>query len=187
MFLNDKQIKKLVEEHNMISPFQDRQVGSTKLTKRVSWGLGSSGYDIRIARGIQPFEQKDTPVLDPLGKMQPITKLPDFSDAIVLEPGQGALGTSMEYFRMPRNVGAICLGKSTYARLFLHVLMTPLEPGWEGNLTLEITNVGHIPVRVYAEQGISQLLFYEIEQPEISYADRRGKYQGQKGITHSKP
>lgn len=175
----DKWIIRTVKEHNMIEPFEDKQVKDT----RVSYGLSSYGYDIRISDEFKIFTNINTTVVDP--KKFDESAFVDFrGDVCIIPPNSFALGRSVEYFRIPRNVVTICLGKSTYARCGIITNVTPFEPEWEGYVTLEISNTTPLPARIYANEGIAQVLFFESDEECLtSYADRKGKYQAQKGIT----
>jgi dCTP deaminase len=175
----DKWIIRTVKEHRMIEPFEDKQVKDT----RVSYGLSSYGYDIRISDEFKIFTNINTTVVDP--KKFDESAFVDFrGDVCIIPPNSFALGRSVEYFRIPRNVVTICLGKSTYARCGIITNVTPFEPEWEGYVTLEISNTTPLPARIYANEGIAQVLFFESDEECLtSYADRKGKYQAQQGIT----
>jgi dCTP deaminase len=176
----DSWIRRLALESGMIEPFVDRQ---TKEGGRISFGLSSYGYDARLAPEFRVFTNVDSAVVDPK----------NFSDRSFVErngpvctipPNSFALARTVEYFRIPRDVLVICLGKSTYARCGIIVNVTPLEPEWEGHVTLEISNTTPLPARVYADEGICQFLFLQGAGPcEVSYADRAGKYMRQRGVT----
>lgn len=176
---SDKWIKKQSLEHDMISPFCDENVGSGV----VSYGLSSYGYDIRVADEFKIFTNIGGTVVDP--KSFDEKNVVDFKGEIcIVPPNSFALARTVEYFKMPRNVLAICLGKSTYARCGIIVNVTPFEPGFEGHITIEISNTTPLPAKIYANEGIAQVLFLEGDEPcEISYADKKGKYQKQTGIT----
>jgi dCTP deaminase len=177
--LPDHWIRRMAVEHGMIEPFVDRQTREGV----ISFGLSSYGYDARLAREFKVFTNVDNALVDPK----------DFSAQSFVErsgphcvvpPNSFALARTVEYFRIPRDVLVICLGKSTYARCGIIVNVTPLEPEWEGHVTLEISNTTPLPARVYAEEGICQFLFLKGEgPPETSYADRGGKYMRQRGVT----
>ncbi len=175
----DHWIRKMALEHRMIEPFVEGQVRNGV----VSYGLSSYGYDIRIADEYKIFTNVNSAVVDP--KHFDTSSFVDFKgDACIIPPNSFALARTVEYFRIPRNTLSICVGKSTYARCGLIVNVTPLEPEWEGYLTLEISNTTPLPARIYSNEGIAQLLFYESDELcEVSYADRKGKYQGQQGVT----
>jgi dCTP deaminase len=174
----------------LVWPFEPKSVRSRILPtfggdseeKIVSYGLSSYGYDIRVAGDFKVFTNVHNPIVDP--KRFDDSSFVDVQGDCIIPPNSFALGTSVEYFRIPRNVITICLGKSTYARCGIIVNVTPFEPEWEGFVTLEISNTTPLPAKIYAGEGIAQVIFFESdEECEISYADRGGKYQGQKGIT----
>ena len=177
--LPDHWIRDMSLNHAMIEPFVEKQTGGG----RISYGLSSYGYDARLAPEFRVFTNVDSAVVDPK----------DFSaqsfverncDVCTIPPNSFALSRTIEYFRIPRDVLVICLGKSTYARCGMIVNVTPLEPEWEGHVTLEISNTTPLPARVYANEGICQFLFLKGDSPpEISYADRAGKYMRQRGVT----
>ncbi len=175
----DKWIRKMAVEHRMIKPFAEKQVSKGV----ISFGLSSYGYDIRIANEFKIFTNINTAIVDP--KSFDVKSLVDFKgDVCIIPPNSFALGRSVEYFKVPRDVMTICVGKSTYARCGIITNVTPLEPEWEGFITLEISNTTPLPARIYANEGIAQILFFESDEIcETSYGDRKGKYQGQKGIT----
>ena len=166
-------------EHGMIEPFEDRQVREGV----VSYGLSSYGYDIRVADEFKVFTNINSTVVDP--KNFDARSFVDMkTDVCIIPPNSFALARTLEYFRIPRNVLTICVGKSTYARCGLIVNVTPFEPEWEGFVTLEISNTTPLPARVYANEGIAQVLFFQSDEPcEVSYADKKGKYQKQQGLT----
>jgi dCTP deaminase len=166
-------------EHGMIEPFEDRQVRQGV----VSYGLSSYGYDIRVADEFKVFTNINSTVVDP--KAFDARSFVDIkADVCIIPPNSFALAKTVEYFRIPRDVLTVCVGKSTYARCGLIVNVTPFEPEWEGYVTLEISNTTPLPAKVYANEGISQVLFFQSdEECEVSYADKKGKYQGQQGLT----
>ena len=165
-------------EKGMIKPFEDRQVRKGG----ISYGLSSYGYDIRIADEFKIFTNINTPIVDPKG-FDPRSFVDVQGEVAVIPPNSFALGRSVEYFKIPRNVLTICVGKSTYARCGIITNVTPFEPEWEGYVTLEISNTTPLPAKIYANEGIAQVLFFESDEAcETSYADRQGKYQGQQGI-----
>jgi dCTP deaminase len=166
-------------EHRMIEPFEDRQVRQGV----VSYGLSSYGYDIRVADEFKVFTNINSTVVDP--KNFDASSFVDFkTDVCIIPPNSFALATTVEYFRIPRDVLTVCVGKSTYARCGLIVNVTPFEPEWEGFVTLEISNTTPLPARVYANEGIAQVLFFQSDEMcEVSYADKKGKYQKQQGLT----
>jgi dCTP deaminase len=167
-------------EHKMIEPFVDGQVR----VGTISYGLSSFGYDIRVADEFRIF----TPATGQLTVVDPKAideraLVPYQGSVCIIPPNSFALARTVEYFRVPRNVLCICVGKSTYARVGIIVNITPFEPEWQGHVTIEISNTTPLPVKVYANEGIAQVLFFEGDEPEVSYADRKGKYQAQTGIT----
>lgn len=175
----DKWIRKMAAGHRMIEPFAEKQVSKGV----ISFGLSSYGYDIRIADEFKIFTNINTAIVDP--KEFDTKSFVDFKgDVCIIPPNSFALGRSVEYFRVPRNIMTICVGKSTYARCGIITNVTPLEPEWEGFITLEVSNTTPLPARIYANEGIAQILFFESDEVcEVSYGDRNGKYQGQQGIT----
>ena len=177
--LVDWEIREYAQKHQMLEPFEE----SLKRDGVISYGLSSMGYDIRVTDEFKIFTNVRQAVVDP--KQFNPDSFVDFKGPIcVIPPNSFALARSIEYFRLPRSVLGICLGKSSYARCGIVVNITPLEPGWEGHLTIEISNTTPLPARIYSHEGIAQVLFFEAGSlPEISYADRKGKYQGQRGIT----
>jgi dCTP deaminase len=164
----------------MIEPFVDHQVREDV----ISYGISSFGYDMRIAGEFRVFTPNAwNSIVDPKELDERALVEYDVDDHLLIPPNSYALGRSVEYFRIPDDVLCIIVGKSTYARSGIIVNVTPLEPGWEGHVTIEIGNATSLPAKVYAEEGIAQVLFLEGASPEISYADKEGKYQGQEGIT----
>ena len=178
----DSWIEKMSREHGMIEPFE----ASQKRDGVISYGVSSYGYDIRVSDEFKIFTNVNNAIVDP--KNFDETSFVDFKgDVCVIPPNSFALGRSVEYFRIPRNVITICLGKSTYARCGIITNVTPFEPEWEGFVTLEISNTSPLPAKIYANEGIAQVLFFESDDsPTTSYADKKGKYQGQTGITTAK-
>jgi len=174
----DRWIRKMAREEGMIEPFEERLVREGV----ISYGLSSFGYDLRAAPEWKVFTNAYGAVVDPKA-FDPQSFVEIEGDAVLIPPNSFALTRSVEYLRMPENVIAIALGKSTYARCGIVANVTPLEPGWEGHVTLEISNTTPLPARVYAGEGIVQILFFEGEKPETTYKSRQGKYQGQRGIT----
>ena len=166
-------------EHRMIEPFEDRQVRDGV----ISYGLSSYGYDIRVAGEFKIFTNINSTVVDP--KNFDARSFVDVkAEVCIIPPNSFALAKTVEYFRIPRDVLTICVGKSTYARCGLIVNVTPFEPEWEGFVTLEISNTTPLPARVYANEGIAQVLFFQSDETcEVSYADKKGKYQKQQGLT----
>ena len=175
----DTWIRTMAKERAMISPFVENQ----KRDRVISYGVSSYGYDARVADEFKIFTNVDSAIVDPK----------DFADhgfvdrktdVCVIPPNSFALARTVEYFKIPRDVLVICLGKSTYARCGIIVNVTPLEPEWEGHVTLEFSNTTTLPARIYANEGAAQFIFLKADSPcEVSYADRKGKYQGQRGVT----
>lgn len=175
----DHWIRRMALEHGMIEPFVDRQ----ERAGVVSYGLSSYGYDARLADEFRIFTNVESAVVDPKN-FSPKSFVEKKTDVCTIPPNSFALARTIEYFRIPRDVIVICLGKSTYARCGIIVNVTPLEPEWEGHVTLEISNTTPLPARVYAKEGICQFLFLKGDSPpEVSYADRGGKYMRQTGVT----
>jgi dCTP deaminase len=174
----DHWIKKMAREHNMIEPFEEGQVRNGV----ISYGVSSYGYDIRVADEYKIFTNVFSAVVDPK-QFDPRSMVDYKGDICIIPPNSFALARTVEYFRIPRSVLTVCLGKSTYARCGLIVNVTPFEPEWEGYVTLEISNTTPLPARVYSNEGIAQVLFFEADEPcDISYADKKGKYQAQQGV-----
>ena len=175
----DRWIKKMALEHGMISPFEEKQVRQGV----ISFGLSSYGYDVRIADEFKIFTNVFGAVVDPKN-FDPKSFVDFKGEVCIIPPNSFALGRTLEYFRIPRNAMTICVGKSTYARCGIITNVTPLEPGWEGHVTLEVSNTTPLPAKIYANEGIAQILFFESdEQCLVSYADKKGKYQSQQGVT----
>ena len=177
--LSDKWIKEMVRTNNMISPFENRQVRGNK----ISYGLSSFGYDARVSNEFKIFTNVNSEIVDPKN-----FKLNNFiskkGDECIIPPNSFVLSSTVEYFRIPNDVMVICLGKSTYARCGIIVNVTPLEPSWEGNVTLEFSNTTPLPAKIYANEGAAQFIFLKgNEKPNITYADRNGKYMKQFGVT----
>jgi len=181
---SDQWIRRMARERGMIEPFVDGQVKQLECGRRViSYGLSSYGYDLRVSNEFKVFTNVYGSVVDP--KAFDDRSFVDMeTDLCVVPPNSFALARSVEYFRIPREVLTICVGKSTYARCGIIVNVTPFEPEWEGHVTLEISNTTPLPARIYANEGLAQVVFFEAKEPcETSYADRKGKYMGQRGIT----
>lgn len=192
---SDRWIKDQVLRNNMITPFEEEQVRfslnseredphGTSPNRLISYGTSSYGYDIRAADEWKVFTNINTTIVDP--KAFDAKSFVDVSGAgyVIIPPNSFALARSIEYMKIPRNVLVVCLGKSTYARCGIIVNVTPLEPEWQGHITLEFSNTTPLPAKVYANEGVAQLLFFESdEECERSYADKQGKYQGQTGVT----
>jgi dCTP deaminase len=167
----------------MIEPYESGQVSSVDGQRVVSYGTSSYGYDIRCSNEFKIFTNINSAIVDP--KAFDESSFVDFvGDCCIIPPNSFALARTVEYFRIPRNVLTICLGKSTYARCGIIVNVTPFEPEWEGYVTLEFSNTTPLPARVYANEGVAQVIFFEADEScEVSYKDRKGKYQGQSGVT----
>ncbi len=176
---SDRWISEMASKHGMIEPFETSQVRSGC----ISYGVSSYGYDMRVAREFKIFTNALSAIVDPKA-FDPKSFVEFEGDVCIVPPNSFALARSVEYFRIPRNVLTICLGKSTYARCGIITNVTPFEPEWEGFVTLEISNTTPLPAKVYANEGIAQVLFFEGDEPPLtSYKDKKGKYQGQKGVT----
>ena len=176
---SDRWIKKMALEHRMIEPFVDNQTGAGV----VSYGVSSYGYDIRVADEFKVFTNVYNTVVDPKN-FDPRSFVDIKADVCVIPPNSFALARTIEYFRIPRDILTVCVGKSTYARCGIIVNVTPFEPEWEGHVTIEISNTTPLPARIYANEGIAQVLFFQGDEPcEVSYRDKKGKYQAQRGVT----
>jgi dCTP deaminase len=180
---SDRWIQEMSEKKQMILPFEPIQVRSNITGKVISYGTSSYGYDVRCANEFKIFTNINSSILDP--KAFDRGNFVNFTgDTCIIPPNSFALARTVEYFKIPRDVLVICLGKSTYARCGIILNVTPLEPEWEGHVTLEFSNTTQLPAKIYANEGIAQMLFYQSSEPcKISYKDRRGKYQGQTGVT----
>ena len=182
---SDKWIKKMSEEKDMISPFQPNQIKRNESTeeKLISYGLSSYGYDVRCASEFKVFTNIHSATVDPK-KFDSTSFIDVDKEECIIPPNSFALARTIEYFKIPRDILTICLGKSTYARCGIIVNVTPLEPEWEGHVTLEFSNTTSLPAKIYANEGVAQMLFFQSDEVcETSYKDRDGKYQGQKGVT----
>jgi dCTP deaminase len=169
----------MAREHQMIEPFIESQVRGSA----ISYGVSSYGYDIRVADEFKIFTNINNTVIDPKN-FDPRSFVDVKTDVCIVPPNSFALARTIEYFRIPRDVLTICLGKSTYARCGIIVNVTPFEPEWEGTVTLEISNTTPLPAKIYANEGIAQVLFFQSDEPcEMSYKDKKGKYQAQTGVT----
>jgi len=179
---SDRWIRRMAEA-GMIEPFEPGQVREVDGRRIVSYGTSSYGYDVRCAGEFKIFTNINSTIIDP--KHFDVNNFVDVNgDVCIVPPNSFALARTVEYFRIPRNTMVICLGKSTYARCGIIVNVTPLEPEWEGHVTLEFSNTTPLPARIYANEGVAQMLFFESDEAcETSYRDRGGKYQGQKGVT----
>ena len=180
---SDRWIRQMAETHALIDPFVAGQVRESGGQRLISYGTSSYGYDIRCANEFKIFTNINSAVVDP--KAFDDSSFVDLvSDVCIVPPNSFALARTVEYLRIPRNVLAICLGKSTYARCGIIVNATPLEPEWEGHVTLEFSNTTPLPARIYANEGVAQVIFFESDTTcETSYRDRQGKYMGQTGVT----
>lgn len=180
----DRWITRMAREHGMIEPYAEQQVRTTAEGQRaVSFGVSSYGYDVRCADEFKIFTNVHSTIVDP--KHFDPNSFVDFKGPVcTIPPNSFCLARTVEYFRIPRRILTICLGKSTYARCGIIVNVTPLEPEWEGHVTLEFSNTTPLPARIYANEGVAQMLFLESDEDcEVSYRDRGGKYQGQRGVT----
>lgn len=176
---SDRWIRRMAEEHGMIEPYAAGQVREGV----ISYGVSSFGYDIRVADEYKVFTDVFSVVVDPKA-FDPRSFVDIKGDHCIIPPRSFALARTLEYFRIPSDVLVVCVGKSTYARCGIIVNVTPLEPEWEGHLTLEISNTTPLPAKIYSNEGLAQLLFFQgDETPDVTYAMRKGKYQGQQGVT----
>ncbi len=180
---SDRWIRRMAESEGMIEPFEAGQVREADGNKIISYGTSSYGYDVRCANEFKIFTNINSAIVDP--KNFDDNSFVDVnSDVCIIPPNSFALARTVEFFRIPRSVLTVCLGKSTYARCGIIVNVTPLEPEWEGHVTLEFSNTSPLPAKIYANEGVAQMLFFESDETcETSYKDRGGKYQGQKGVT----
>ena len=180
---SDRWIRRQALEHRMIEPFAPEQVRVGPAGKMISYGTSSYGYDVRCANEFKIFTNINSTIVDP--KNFDSGSFVDLkADVCIIPPNSFALARTVEYFRIPRSVLTVCLGKSTYARCGIIVNVTPLEPEWEGHVTLEFSNTTNLPAKIYANEGVAQMLFFESDEVcETSYRDRGGKYQGQTGVT----
>mgnify|MGYP000713332354 FL=1 len=177
--LSDKNIRKLAIEEGMISPFEDKQVREGK----ISYGLSSYGYDARVSEEFKIFTNVNSEIVDPKNFKSTNFVTKNGTECII-PPNSFVLARTVEKFKIPKDILVICLGKSTYARCGIIVNVTPLEPGWEGYVTLEFSNTTPLPAKIYANEGVAQFIFLRgNETPETTYADRNGKYMGQTGVT----
>lgn len=179
MILSDKWIREQAQKYGMIEPF----VESQKREGMISYGLSSYGYDARCSPEFKIFTNVNNAIVDPKD-FSSSSFVDRETDICIIPPNSFALARTVEYFRIPRDVLVVCLGKSTYARCGIIVNVTPLEPEWEGHVTLEFSNTTPLPAKIYANEGVCQFLFFKGDQPcEVSYRDRSGKYMGQTGVT----
>ena len=176
---SDKWIRNMAKNHEMINPFEENQIRDNK----ISYGLSSYGYDARVSNEFKIFTNINSEVVDPKNFKQSNFISKKVSECII-PPNSFVLASTVEYFKIPNDIMVICLGKSTYARCGIIVNVTPLEPGWEGYVTLEFSNTTPLPAKIYANEGAAQFIFLKgNEKPEVTYADRDGKYMKQKGVT----
>lgn len=179
----DKWIRDMSQKHDMIVPFTDVQVRDSSAGRVISYGLSSYGYDVRCAEEFKVFTNIHSAIVDPKCFDEKSFQAIE-TGVCIIPPNSFVLARTVEYFKIPRNVLVVCVGKSTYARCGIIVNVTPLEPEWEGHITLEFSNTTNLPAKIYANEGVAQLLFLESDQMcETSYADRKGKYMGQRGVT----
>ena len=181
---SDKWIKKMADQFEMISPFEPAQIRVGEDNRKlISYGTSSYGYDVRCSNEFKVFTNINSATVDPK-KFDEKSFVDINNDVCVIPPNSFALASTIEYFKIPRNVLTICLGKSTYARCGIIVNVTPLEPEWEGHVTLEFSNTTSLPAKIYANEGVAQFVFLKgNEKPEVSYAKRKGKYMKQRGVT----
>lgn len=180
---SDRWIKGMAENNHMIEPFEANQIKKNNGERIVSYGTSSYGYDVRCSNEFKVFTNLESVIVDPK-KFDESSFIDKTADVCIIPPNSFALARTVEFFRIPRNVLTICLGKSTYARCGIIVNVTPLEPEWEGHVTLEFSNTTPLPAKIYANEGVAQMLFFESDEDcEISYKERDGKYQGQTGVT----
>jgi dCTP deaminase len=180
---SDRWIRQMADEVGLIEPFEPGQVRAVNGERIVSYGTSSYGYDVRCAPEFKIFTNINSAIVDPK-RFDESSFVDVGADVCIIPPNSFALARTVEYFRIPRNVLTICLGKSTYARCGIIVNVTPLEPEWEGHVTLEFSNTTPLPARIYANEGVAQMIFLQADEPcETSYLDRGGKYQGQRGVT----
>jgi dCTP deaminase len=180
---SDRWIRRMAKEHQMISPFEPELVREHEGKKAVSFGTSSYGYDVRCADEFKVFTNIYNTLVDPKN-FDPKSFVDIKGDHCIVPPNSFALARTIEYFRIPRDILTVCLGKSTYARCGIIVNVTPFEPEWEGHVTIEISNTTPLPAKIYANEGIAQVLFFQGDEPcETSYRDKKGKYQAQTGVT----
>nr|WP_101119481.1 dCTP deaminase [Neisseria meningitidis] len=180
---SDKWIRRMSEEFGMIDPFEPNQIKEADGKRIISYGTSSYGYDIRCANEFKIFTNINSTIVDPKN-FDPKNFVTVEDDCCIIPPNSFALARTVEYFRIPRNVLTVCLGKSTYARCGIIVNVTPFEPEWEGYVTLEFSNTTPLPAKIYASEGVAQVLFFESDEIcKTSYKDRNGKYMGQTGVT----
>lgn len=181
--MSDKLIKETAYNHDMIEPFVDKQIRTHNSQKIISYGLSSYGYDARVSKEFKIFTNINSAIVDPKN-FDKCSLVDREVDVCIIPPNSFALGRTVEYFKIPRDVIVICVGKSTYARCGIIINVTPLEPEWEGHVTLEFSNTTPLPAKIYANEGACQFLFFKGDQAcDLSYADRQGKYMKQLGVT----
>ena len=180
---SDKWIQRMSQESGMITPFEPQQIRKSENQKIISYGTSSYGYDVRCSTEFKIFTNINHNIVDPKNfDEQSFVEVN--ADECIIPPNSFALASTVEYFKIPRSTLVICLGKSTYARCGIIVNVTPLEPEWEGHVTLEFSNTTPLPAKIYANEGVAQFIFLKgNEKPEVTYADRNGKYMGQTGVT----
>lgn len=179
----DHWIRRMAEEHKLIDPYVPGQIRERDNQRIISYGTSSYGYDVRCANEFKIFTNINSSVVDPKN-FDEKSFVDVVGDVCIIPPNSFALARTIEYFHIPRNILTICLGKSTYARCGIIVNVTPLEPEWEGHVTLEFSNTSPLPAKIYANEGVAQVLFFESdEECEVSYGDRGGKYMRQQGVT----
>jgi len=182
---SDRWIRRMSEQHGMIEPYEAGQIKQVEGKRIVSYGTSSYGYDVRCSREFKVFTNINSTIVDPK-HFDPKSFVDIEADECIIPPNSFALARTVEYFRIPRDTLVVCLGKSTYARCGIIVNVTPLEPEWEGHVTLEFSNTTPLPARIYANEGVAQMLFLQADKDDVcqtSYRDRGGKYQGQTGVT----
>ena len=180
---SDRWIQKMAQEQGLITPFTANQISHNGGRRIVSYGTSSYGYDVRCANEFKVFTNINSAIVDPK-QFDESSFVSIKADVCMIPPNSFALARTIEYFRIPRNILTLCVGKSTYARCGIIVNVTPLEPEWEGHVTLEFSNTTPLPAKIYANEGVAQMLFLQSDEIcRVSYRDRDGKYQGQKGVT----
>ena len=180
---SDTWIRRMAMQEGMIEPFESNQVRSSEQGRVISYGTSSYGYDVRCGRDFKVFTNIHAATVDPKN-FDAQSFVAVSTDVCIIPPNAFVLACTVEYFRIPRSVLTLCLGKSTYARCGIIVNVTPLEPEWEGHVTLEFSNTTNLPAKIYANEGVAQVIFLESDEVcETSYKDRKGKYQGQRGVT----
>lgn len=183
MIKNDSWIQKMAKEQQMIQPFEAKLINEIQGQRIISYGTSSYGYDVRCAPEFKVFTNINSAIVDPKD-FDNQSFIDIKSNTCIIPPNSFALGRTIEYFKIPRDILTVCLGKSTYARCGIIVNVTPLEPEWEGYVTLEFSNTTPLPAKIYANEGVAQMIFLQSDEPcVISYQDRQGKYQKQKGVT----